>query len=75
MTVGCGDDGDYPLDGESCDNLCGGPACNYRCDDDILYHCGSDNELSFVEDCGEQGLACVFVENPDQPGDGDKLCQ
>lgn len=63
----------YPLEGTACDTFCGGPACNYRCEGDVLYHCGGDSVYRVVEDCGADGRSCEFVEAEDFL-DSEKIC-
>jgi hypothetical protein len=63
----------YPLEGAACDYLCGGVSCNYRCEADVLYHCGGDNTYSVMEDCAANGQICALVEAPDFL-DSEKQC-
>lgn len=55
---------DAPLVGQPCSFLCGGPACNLRCEDDILYRCTGTDTFVLEEDCVAMGQQCVFVDSP-----------
>ena len=68
--------GDTPLAGESCDHMCSGTMCNYTCEDDVIYHCGSRGKWRVEEDCASAGLSCGTTD-PDTADEGyfDYVCE
>ena len=53
---------DYPLESEECSHLCGGPACNQACENDVIYYCQTDDTWHVEEDCAAQGKTCAATE-------------
>ena len=65
-----------PLAGEACDSMCMGTMCNYTCEDDVIYHCGSMNKWRVEENCARAGLSCGTTD-PDTADEGyfDYVCE
>ena len=74
----CGDDDDSSAidDGtttDTCDYYCAGPACNLKCENDMLYRCPQSGNWEMEENCKESEKKCVF-ELIDGGPDAERFC-